>query len=203
MSVGHSKTTAETKKVFVAEIVRFRGHSARVRSLTTSATAMRTRHADCRSLLSCMRWLSVALLLLCLVGCGGASTAQHDDDEEHHHIPAHRPRDLAAAVVQLEERPAALLKAIDSKDGNVETLFSELRDIVRWVPEIAADSDMKKQPWDEVHTAAQKLEELLPQNAAAFSELKAGSTQEAEWRRLVGQLKQLAPIEAKKSEPEM
>lgn len=142
-------------------------------------------------------WAAIGLLLMCLVGCGGSATAHHDEEEDHH-IPPHRPKDLAAAVVQLEERPTALLKAIETKDSQGATLFSELRDIVRWVPEIAADSDMPKQPWDEVHAAALKMEELLPQDLAGVSELKPGSSKESEWQRLVGVLKRLASAEAAK-----
>jgi len=137
---------------------------------------------------------------LALSVCGCGSSEHHADDEEDHHIPPHRPANLSAAVTQLEERPAALLKAVESKDPNAEKLFSELRDIVRWVPEIAADSDMTKQPWDEVHAAALKLEELLPEQATGFAELKAGSSKEVEWRRLVAELRKHAPMEAREGQ---
>lgn len=144
---------------------------------------------------SAMRLMLLLLLACCVLGCGGGE--HHEDDEEDHHIPPHRPANLSAAVSQLEERPAALLKAIESKDSSAETLFSELRDIVRWVPEIAADSDMTKQPWDEVHAAALKLEQLLPAQVTGFAALKAGSTQDAEWRRLVAELRKHAPEEGR------
>lgn len=134
------------------------------------------------------RWLWL-IALVGVLGCGAAPPDNHDEEAEHH-VPEHRPADLMQAVQELESRPIALRDSIANKAPDVETRFSELRDIVRWVPEIAGDSALKKKSWDEVHAAALNLEELLPQQAAQWSEaFKPGGPNEQRWSELVKSIK--------------
>jgi len=39
--------------------------------------------------------------------------------------------------------------------------LQEMSDLVRWLPELAADSDLKEEHWNEAHSAANRLEALL------------------------------------------
>jgi hypothetical protein len=51
--------------------------------------------------------------------------------------------------------------------------LQEMSELVRWLPHLAADSDLKEEPWNLVNAAAQRLEAILAQ-----SSLRTG-----DWRR--------------------
>lgn len=87
-----------------------------------------------------------------MVGCGDVA----EDHHLEHVIPKHKPRDLAASVVQLELRGAVVLSAQGTADAR-----RELLDIVRWLPELAADSDLRRPQWERVTLVSRSLEELL------------------------------------------
>ncbi len=40
-------------------------------------------------------------------------------------------------------------------------IFTELNDIVRWIPDVAADSDMSKQSWNTVNRTSEELGKIL------------------------------------------
>ncbi|MFN9717777.1 MAG: hypothetical protein ACK58L_03725 [Planctomycetota bacterium] len=62
----------------------------------------------------------------------------HDDD--HHHVPDHKPENFALLVTSLEAR----LKATAFLDRDRD----EVMDIVRWLPEFAADSDLRRKDFE-------------------------------------------------------
>lgn len=108
------------------------------------------------------KWLTG--LFLFLVGCLRAPT-----EEPEHHVPAHRPADFPAAVARLQELhrelPAPDDHAADhaaDRPGDGIEAFVEWSDLVRWLPELAADSDLPEAPWNRVDAAAAKLAALLP-----------------------------------------
>lgn len=96
------------------------------------------------------------LLAACVtqIGCQKSPA----EEEEAHHIPEHLPADFDQALARVEQLIAHL------KDGaalekmptevNVET---ELRDVVRWLPELAAQSDLKEADWNVVDAATMGL----------------------------------------------
>lgn len=93
----------------------------------------------------------VATVLLSLAGCGGDSS--EETGHVHHEFPAHRPANFKKAVSQIEKRARRL-----GKYGKRETEgFQRLVDIIDWVPEMAADSDLKKADWETANAAAQRL----------------------------------------------
>ena len=113
--------------------------------------------------------LLFALLILTIAGCGGGTASEpaasippehgtpHDDEEEHleHHIPEHRPPDFSSAVDQIVRRFGDLA---DMQSGSLPgTAVEELADIVRWLPEIAAESDMRRSAWEETDRLAEEL----------------------------------------------
>jgi hypothetical protein len=104
-----------------------------------------------------LRWLTLmAILGLCTTLCGCQKGAA--EEEEAHHIPEHLPADFDQALTRVEQLVAHL------KDGaaleklptevNVET---ELRDVVRWLPELAAQTDLKEEDWNVVDGATIEL----------------------------------------------
>ncbi len=103
----------------------------------------------------CHRLLAAILLafLGCLVGCGpGPSQAEA---EEESHFPPHWPGDILVA----KERIAEIAKG-NRHPTNV-ALFNELQDVVKWMPELAADSDLDEKAFHQIDNAAQNLLAVL------------------------------------------
>jgi hypothetical protein len=76
----------------------------------------------------------------------------HHSHEEEHGILPHKPRTFADAVVQIDQRGHELL---NHRHGHHIT---EWFDILGWLPEIAADTDLKKVDWDSVVRIGRDLE---------------------------------------------
>jgi hypothetical protein len=99
--------------------------------------------------------LMLCLLIIASGGCHGTSL-----EEPEHHTPAHKPADFPAAVDRLlalhNEIANNGTRAADPLDA-----FSESFDIARWLPELAADSDMEERPWNQVHEIARQMETIL------------------------------------------
>lgn len=109
---------------------------------------------------SCRIWnrTTISAILLLLSGCGNSIDSQtadehghHDEHEEHleHFVPAHKPADFEAMVNQLSERLPALAAAWGTGDAEKNaTLRSELQDILGWIPELAADSELRRKDFE-------------------------------------------------------
>jgi hypothetical protein len=164
--------------------------------------------------------LSIQVSLL-LSGCGGpeASPVQssgterqpvasdsdhpHDDDDDHghhdhdhdHHIADHRPHNYADLVRQLERRPTLIHSEANHDMHHAAHELEELRDIIAWLPEIAADTDLGKRDWDDANRIAGELARLVPAQAEAFvNRMKPGSDAVAQYEVRVNQLSQLIPL---------
>lgn len=79
------------------------------------------------------------LSLALLVGCG---TEKESLFEEDHEVPAHWPSNLSDAADKIDQHLQLLSSQPDDKQYE-----SELRDLVAWTPEVAADSDLTEQQW--------------------------------------------------------
>lgn len=115
------------------------------------------------------------LLLAMLVGC--LSTPKEEEEEVH--FPPHWPVTVFAA----SER----LKQISSSDSSIESkapsVERELVDLVTWLPELVADSDMTKEEFDRVDSWAAKLasdgERLLSKGAKLAELLRMDGLKES------------------------
>lgn len=94
-------------------------------------------------------------LMICLVllasslGCA-ASTTSESEEHHGHIIPEHKPDSFVHAVSDLHARNA--------KRGNWDdTQRQEFEDIVNWLPELAAKTDLEKADWDAVHKISQSI----------------------------------------------
>jgi len=88
------------------------------------------------------------LLLSLLVGC---ATEKESEEEEAHHIPAHTPADFEKAVARIEILTNHLRDGSELVDKPLEvTPQEELRDLVRWLPKLAAESDLNETDWNVV-----------------------------------------------------
>jgi hypothetical protein len=99
----------------------------------------------------------VPLALLLVSGCHHAASDQSAD----HHVPFHKPADYGAAVARLHELHAEL--SGDRPERSAVLEGSELTDLIRWLPELAADSDLPEAPWIRVDHASGELGRLAAQ----------------------------------------
>lgn len=99
-------------------------------------------------------WLSIALLGSSTIGCQKGA----GQEEEAHHIPAHLPANFEQALARIEQLVAHLKDGavLEQKPTEV-TVETELRDVVRWLPELAAQSDLKEADWNVVDEATRDL----------------------------------------------
>ena len=95
--------------------------------------------------------LTGLLLALSLPGCSGEEEAAHLE----HSVPAHKPHSFAEAVEELIRRSQQVNPVQNPRE------FEELRDIVRWIPELAADSDLPEPDWTTACIAAEELSRAL------------------------------------------
>lgn len=110
----------------------------------------------------------VTLLLIGIPGCGpvvpptSSTTEQADDYHSSHGMAAHRPESFVAAVEQLATRYEALAATpSESSAANVTVALQELKDIVRWLPELAGDSDLRRADWEQVQRLTLDLQQRI------------------------------------------
>lgn len=95
-----------------------------------------------------------------------ATGHEHDPFHDHDHdTPKHKPANLRAAIASLRYRYDRLAELSPGSHA-AHHEREELIDIVRWLPEIAGDSDMPEEQWNVVDRASA---ELLRQSESASS----------------------------------
>lgn len=83
---------------------------------------------------------------------------EHDPhDHDHHHDPQHKPENLPGLVASLNQR----LQATEFSEHQ----WKEILDIVRWIPELAADSDLRRQDFELAMQISERLLAELNQPA--------------------------------------
>ncbi|WP_169973045.1 hypothetical protein [Tautonia rosea] len=120
-------------------------------------------------------------LLLGVPGCGDRyNDHDHDHDHEHDHEghaahidPPHWPSDFPDAVDRLVVGQEAA--RVDLAAGRDKEVRSErvpvLRDLAKWLPEVAGDSDMPEEPWNRVNALSSRL---LTIYESLLNDLQAG-----------------------------
>jgi len=107
------------------------------------------------------------MLLLCagvigILGCGKSKDSLHEMD---HVTPQHWPSSLSDAAEKIRER-LSMLQVEPAGDGtssnpDPSTLLKELSDLVGWVPEVAADTDLAEQDWNKLYAASEVARKQL------------------------------------------
>jgi len=132
-------------------------------------------------------------LISAATGCGGLITGSpeghHGEEHLEHHVPAHRPSGFTDAVDQIERRFDSIQQAARSGESVSDQSISELRDIVTWLPEIAADSDMRRDTWEQIDAHSSRMLESLKswKTSSDLDELPDAKHLE----QIIGQLKEL------------
>jgi len=100
----------------------------------------------------CLIMLSLCLMLS---SCQTYAEAEHLE----HVTPEHKPASYTDAIIQIRQR---FREVLDGKlEGSLRSQrLSELGDILRWLPEIAAESDLKKSQWEQVEQISRRLTAL-------------------------------------------
>ena len=137
----------------------------------------------------------VALLCFALTvsGCG-SSAESHEDGHEHEHehlehfVTAHKPKDFAELVDQLAVR-FPQLGSTDAGAGH-DAARKELADIIDWIPELAADSELKKADFETAVATVTGFANALKETATAT---KAASVDPPVFESLIEELRQLVP----------
>lgn len=104
-----------------------------------------------------LRFMAMVLISLTVVGCGN-QPADGEYEKVEHFVPAHWPSDLLDASSKITERA---LQLSGQSTTDTPTIENQLRDIVGWVPEIAADTDLTEAQWNPVHDASETLSKRL------------------------------------------
>ncbi len=94
----------------------------------------------------------LVVLLMCLPVL--LSGCESDVPEAAHEIPAHKPAGFVEGVDALEQRAVSATEWTDQQR-------QEFQEIVDWLPELAAQTDLVKAEWDRVQAEATKLLDIL------------------------------------------
>ncbi len=118
------------------------------------------------------------LAIAVLIGCGKtpqqtssqpseAETATQEHIQDEGHMTAddvERPADYADAVVRIKSYRDAIRDEIAAgRPGKAHQPLDEMNFVVEWLPEIAQQSNVPKQNWEALNTAAQAIRALLDQ----------------------------------------
>lgn len=97
--------------------------------------------------------LAAMLMTCCGVGCYRPAPP----DEAEHERPAHKPYSVAAAVERLEQLHGIISSEAPLPQDQPIDIFAEYIDVVRWLPELAADSDLSRERWERIDGRAAEL----------------------------------------------
>jgi hypothetical protein len=169
-------------------------------------------------------WWMLSLFLPFAVGCETGQPTQTSDDQRAvdesregygHDRPPHKPDDLQNAVVEIERRWEALEErstadAKRSPPNAPDRRVSELEDILIWLPELAAETDLRRAEWERVNSLSRELLQFLKpylssteRNAATSnlaSSLSDGTTSSG-WRESWNALREIAAMLPSTQEP--
>ena len=72
------------------------------------------------------------------------TASEHDHEAEHEHHPHHWPDNFLTAIRRMEE-----IRDHRQKHGDV-AIEEEFLDLIRWLPELVADTDLDKDTFDRI-----------------------------------------------------
>ncbi len=106
-----------------------------------------------------MRTLALLMLAALLAGCGEGENQKTSHFEHDHEMPDHWPNDLADSALKIRDR----LRMYQHFPDLRPEMTSQIIDIVSWVPEIAADTDLTEADWIPIDQQVQSLSQRLAQ----------------------------------------
>ncbi|MFI4850459.1 MAG: hypothetical protein ACIAZJ_15235 [Gimesia chilikensis] len=94
-------------------------------------------------------------------GCTQTGESTAEEDHLEHHIPEHKPKTYTETVKELDTRMRTLLNQSPASVNQEEK--QQLEEIIDWIPELAADSELKHKDWDEVKQLSTELKSVFQQ----------------------------------------
>jgi len=137
--------------------------------------------------------LGATALILAAVMAGGCAGPAGDHEEDAHALPEHHPRTFRSAVVDIGHRGGVLTSGM-LEGPELELQRRQLLDVVRWLPELAADTELGRRDWERVNDAARTLARELESLAHAGEQ--AASRQKTLPTTLADAMKTLADADA-------
>lgn len=117
-------------------------------------------------------------------GCTQTVESAAEEDHLEHHIPEHKPKTYTETVRELDSRMRTLLNQSPASVNQEEK--QQLEEIIDWIPELAADSELKHKDWNEVQQISTEIKSVFQQTD--FSQVDA--TLVGRYFLLVDKLKQ-------------
>ncbi len=117
--------------------------------------------------------LGTALCLLAVLsGCSPEEpTSKKTLFDEDHYVPPHWPSDIN----DLAEKIAIRVEALDASGADQADAIAELKDLIIWAPEIAAETDLTEEQWNPLYQQSESLRAKLKRSSG---ELPAGQVKE-------------------------
>lgn len=125
-----------------------------------------------------------SLLSSIQAGCTQTGESATEEDHLEHHIPEHKPKTYTQTVRELDSRMRTLLNQSPASVNQEEK--QQLGEIIDWIPELAADSELKHKDWNEVQQLSTEIKSVFQQTD--FSQVDA--TLVGRYFLLVDKLKQ-------------
>ena len=111
-------------------------------------------------------FLGATVLILGVMMAGGCAGPAGDHEEDAHTLPEHHPRTFRRAVVDIGHRGGVLTSGM-LEGPQWELQRQHALDIVRWLPELAADTELGRRDWERVNDASRTLARELQSFADA------------------------------------
>jgi hypothetical protein len=110
-------------------------------------------------------WLTVMCCVL-LAGCGSSDLKSefHDTSVESadHVAPPHKPQTFESLVTALQQHLVDLTGPTSDKEADQEQhRIAELRDLIQWIPELAAASELRRADFDRAAVCRERLLQAL------------------------------------------
>ncbi len=119
------------------------------------------------------------------------SADSHEAEHLEHFVPAHKPADFERLVQQLTERIPRLAAAVNETPRDaVEAQRTELADVIGWIPELAANSELRRKDFEK---ALRTSQQLRAEFAIQFESTKVSSPDVSKFARMLADLEELVP----------
>ena len=102
------------------------------------------------------KWILIMVIAM-QAGCVKGRESLHEMD---HVQPPHWPSDLKDAQQKIQER-LEKWGSTTGAESEKQAGLKELRDLVGWIPEIAADTELTEAEWNPIYEAAEAGRQVL------------------------------------------
>ncbi|MFO1044466.1 MAG: hypothetical protein U0941_22055 [Planctomycetaceae bacterium] len=124
-------------------------------------------------------------------GCGGISTT---DEEHHEHSHDEHHASFPESVAEIQSHVKML---VESTEGAADSAAfpsncQRLIEVIQHLPEVAADTDLRKRDWERVEAISKELLTILQSDAAMSGKTHSGVA--GPINPLIDELKSLVPL---------